>query len=180
MSRKSEQQTELFCRAYVIDLNGTKAAIAAGYSPKSAKVTASRLLTRANISARIAELAKEKADKLDITAERVLREISLLAFANMLDYMNINGEGDARLDFSSLTRDQAAAIQEIKEDSYGGGAGDGQRKQVLRTTFKLADKGMNLERLGRHLKLFTDKLEVSGLEGLADKLHRIRQKKNAG
>ena len=30
---------------------------------------------------------------------------------------------------------------------------------------KLADKGQNLERLGRHLKLFTDKSEVAGPDG---------------
>jgi hypothetical protein len=37
---------------------------------------------------------------------------------------------------------------------------------VQRVKFKLAGKGQNLERLGRHLKLFSDKLEVTGLESL--------------
>ena len=32
-------------------------------------------------------------------------------------------------------------------------------RQVRRTKFKLCDKGMNLERLGKHLKLFTDKYD---------------------
>ena len=66
----------------------------------------------------------------------------------------------------------------ISAEDTTGGSGDGERKAVMRTRFKLVDKGINLERLGRHLKLFTDKIEHSGLEGLADKLHRVRQRKN--
>ena len=86
--------------------------------------------------------------------------------------------GDLRLDFSTLTRDQAAAIQEIKEDTTGG-AGDGERKLVVRTTFRLADKAKSLELLGRHLGMFQDNVKVTGLEGLADRLNEIRKAKHA-
>ena len=37
-----------FVREYAVDCNGAAAAVRAGYSPRSAKVTASRLLTKAN------------------------------------------------------------------------------------------------------------------------------------
>ena len=43
---------------------------------------------------------------------------------------------------------------------------------ILRTKFKLADKRGALELLGRHLGMFQDKLEVTGMEGLADRLNR--------
>ncbi len=49
---------EIFAREYVKDLNGTRAAIAAGYSRKTARVTASQLLTKPNIQKLLAELTK--------------------------------------------------------------------------------------------------------------------------
>jgi len=45
------------------------------------------------------------------------------------------------------------------------GSGDEKHAYGLLKKIKLADKGQNLERLGRHLKLFSDKLEVTGKDG---------------
>lgn len=164
---KYAQRIEKFCLAYVIDLNGAKAAELAGYSKKTARVTASKLLTKPNIQARIAELTKKQTDKLDITAERVLRELALLAYANMDDYVDIRN-GTRVLNTAKPTRDQMAAVQEIIQDTTGDGE--------TRTRFKLADKGVNLERLGRHLKLFADRLEIPGLEGLAEAIQDGRKR----
>ncbi len=174
--RKLDSRQELFCKAYIIDLNATKAAESAGYKPSTARQQACRLLTKGNIQARIAQLQKKQADKLDITAERVLAELAKLAYSNMDDYVDVVN-GKRVLNTAKPTREQMAAVCEITEDTTGG-SGDGERKAVMRTRFKLADKGINLERLGRHLKLFTDKIEHSGLEGLADKLALIRRRKN--
>ena len=44
---------ERFCQEYAVDLNGAQAAIRAGYAPTHAKVTASRMLTYANVRERI-------------------------------------------------------------------------------------------------------------------------------
>jgi phage terminase small subunit len=40
--------------------------------------------------------------------------------------------------------------------------GDGEQRHVFGhlKKFKIADRGVNLERLGRHLKLFTDKIDL--------------------
>ena len=46
---------ERFCYEYCIDLNASKAAIRAGYSENSARSTASTMLTKSNILARIKE-----------------------------------------------------------------------------------------------------------------------------
>ena len=172
---KSENRYQVFAREYVKDLNGTRAAIAAGFSESTARAQASRLLTKSNVKALIAKLQEKIIAKLDISAERVLEELGKLAFANMMDYMVINPEtGRAEGDLSKLTRDQAAAIQEIRED-HTGGAGDGERRLVLRTTFKLADKGLNLERLGRYHKLFTDRIEIKDSTGRAERIAKARK-----
>ena len=156
---------EFFAREYVKDLNGTRAAIAAGYGKKTARVTASQLLTKPNIQKLLAELTKKKADKLDLSAEKVLFELSRMGFSNFLDYVKITEKGDAFVDLSNLTPEQAAAIQEVTVNEYMEGKGKDARK-VKRTRLKLVDKIRSLDLLGRHLKLFTDRIEVSGLEGL--------------
>lgn len=162
-----------FVAAYLKEPNATKAACAAGYSKKTAYSIGQRLLGIPEVKAAI----QKRFDKLEITAERVLAELAKLSYSNMLDYVKVGADGQLDTDFSALTREQAAAIQEIKCDTTGG-TGDGERRQVLRTTFKLADKGANLERLGRHLKLFTDVVKHEGLEGLSEKLAEIRKRKS--
>lgn len=173
MANKRANREEVFAREYVKDLNGARAAIAAGYAKKSARVTASRLLTKANIKAQIAELQQKHLEKCDITAERVLAEIGRLGFANMLDYIKTQPDGSAFTDLSKLTRDEAAAIHEIIADEYTEGRGEDAR-DVKRTKIKLADKRGSLELLGRHLRIFTDKFEVTGLENIAEALKRAR------
>jgi phage terminase small subunit len=155
----------LFVAEYLIDLNATRAAKSAGYSAKTAKEQGYRLLTNVHVSAAIAEKSKKRAEKLEITADRVLNELALMGFSNMMDYLNITG-GAATIDLSNLTREQAAAIQEITVEEYvertGGSSDDSDDdfERVKRTKFKLSDKRGSLELLGRHLKLFTDKVEV--------------------
>jgi len=60
---------EKFAQEYSKDFNGTRAAIAAGYSEKTAASKASQLLTIVNIQERVAELKKKHAEKTEITAE---------------------------------------------------------------------------------------------------------------
>ena len=169
MIKKKELRDERFAREYVKDLNGEQAAIRAGYSAKSARSKASQLLTKVNVQALIAELTKKQADKLDLSAEKVLRELMLMGFSNMQDYVSVQKDGFAYVDLSKLTREQAAAIQEITTDSYVEDAEDDEGQEgsrvVTKVKFKLADKRGSLELLGKHLKLFVDHTEVSGPGG---------------
>ena len=61
-----------FCEFMLVCSSATKAAIAAGYSEKSAHVTACRLLKDANVQAEISRLWKIAAEKANITPEYVL------------------------------------------------------------------------------------------------------------
>lgn len=179
MARKSTYRQELFAREYVIDFNGTRSAIAAGYSEKTAPAASTQLLKNPKVAKLIDKLNSKRASKLDLRAEQVVEEIRRLAFSNMADFVSVGKDGKpGGIDLSQLSRDQMAAIQEIREDTTGG-SGDGERKAILRTTLKLSDKCRNLELLGRHLGMFQDNLKVTGLEGLADRLSEIRKAKNA-
>ena len=167
--KKKDLRYERFAHEYVIDLNGEQAAIRAGYSAKTARVKASQLLTKVDVQTIIADLSKKQAAKLDLTAEKVLRELMLMGFSNMKDYVSIQQDGFAYVDLSKLTREQAAAIQEITTDSYVADSeddeGEEQGRIVTKVKFKLADKRGSLELLGKYLKLFIDRTEVTGAEG---------------
>lgn len=63
---------EAFCREYIIDLNGTQAAIRAGYSEKTAQEQSSRLLSNVKVSDRVAELKRERSSRVQIDADWVL------------------------------------------------------------------------------------------------------------
>lgn len=169
MTKKKELREERFAHEYVIDLNGEQAAIRAGLAPKSARVEASKLLTKPNVQTLIAELTKAKAVDLGLTAEKVLRELMLMGFSNMQDYVAVQKDGFAYVDLSKLTREQAAAIQEITTDSYIAESededGEEEGRIVTKVKFKLADKRGSLELLGKYLKLFLDRTEVTGPGG---------------
>ena len=69
---------ERFCRDFLVDMNGTKASVRAGYGERSAHVTASRLLTNTKVAARVAELQAETAKRLEVTADTVMADLARL------------------------------------------------------------------------------------------------------
>lgn len=62
----------LFVAEYLVDLNATQAAIRAGYSKKTAKEQASRLLTNAHISDAIQKAFDKRIERTEIDADYVL------------------------------------------------------------------------------------------------------------
>jgi phage terminase small subunit len=72
MTKLNAKQTR-FCEEYLIDLNGTQAAIRAGYSEKTAAEIGSENLRKPNIAEYIAELKKNRSDETLIDAAWVLK-----------------------------------------------------------------------------------------------------------
>jgi phage terminase small subunit len=68
-----------FVRQYLIDRNGTQAAIRAGYRAPNAHVTASRLLDDEEVRRAIDEKTEKLAAKLELSAEKVLADIERIA-----------------------------------------------------------------------------------------------------
>lgn len=172
---------ELFCRKYVaFDGNGTRAAKAAGAPLAGAHNWASKKLRLIKIQQRIAKLEAEQLSKYEVSQAHILSELSKMGFANMDDYIRVNEEGLPITDFSELTRSQAAAITSITVDTYVEGRGD-EAREVRRVKFTLADKPKSLELLGRHLKMFTDNVNVTNLDELAatisERRSRLEEKK---
>lgn len=152
---------ERFVAEYLIDLNATQAAIRAGYSKRTAKQAGSENLSKPDLAKAIEAAQAARAQRTEITQDRVLKELAKLGFANMQDYMSVTQEGEPFADLSKLTRDQAAAITEFTVEDFTEGRGDDAR-DVRRVKFKLADKRAALVDIGKHLGMFKDKLELTG------------------
>lgn len=160
---------ELFCKEYMVDLNATQAAIRAGYSAKTAEKIGSENLRKPEIAEKIQLLMNQRSQKTEITAQRVLEEIAKLAF------LDIGGaykaDGSLMLPHE-MPEDVRRAIAGIEVNEIGvEGVVIGHTKKV-----KFHDKSKNLEMLGRHLKLFTDVLEVKDVTPLADRMKQARER----
>lgn len=102
-----------------------------------------------------------------LTQEAVLNEYMKIAFFNVGEILEIDGNNDVRFNLARMTDDQSAALSELVIEEYVEGRGDRARK-VKRVKFRPDSKQKALDSLSRHLGLFNDKVEVTG--GLAARL----------
>ena len=151
-----------FVDEYLVDFNGTQAAIRAGYSEKTAAATATRLLRNVNIQNEISRRQKDLQRRTEVTQDRVVKELARVAFANATDYARAELRTHTKEDGTEvtyqtveikqtveLTDDQRAAIAGIKQGANG-------------IEVKLYDKLKALELLGRYIGMFNDKLTLAG------------------
>jgi phage terminase small subunit len=150
---------ELFARQYVIDRDGQRAAIAAGYAKGSAKQEAYRLLSEPGVEKRIRELTKAQLNAADITAERVFKELARLAFADVREFY----ENGKLRPLHELADDAAAGI-EVDIDSKG------LVTHRVRKSVKLGALGV----LARHFKIIGAEPDetVSKVAAIAERMER--------
>jgi hypothetical protein len=104
--------------------------------------------------------------RYEITADWVTQRLAAIADATIGETGVILPDGSYEVDLSTLTQQQARAIESIIVDQTGGGGGDGERKRVERVRVRLRDAIKALELLGRSQKMFADRVEVDGSEEL--------------
>ena len=71
MNEKQKQ----FCEEYIIDLNGTQAAIRAGYSKKTANEQAAQLLAKLSIKEYIQKIKNERSERVKYSQDELMRDI---------------------------------------------------------------------------------------------------------
>lgn len=168
---KEKDREAVFAEEYLIDLNPYRAAIRAHYSPKTAKeayrwLKAGDQREKPRLRARIEELMAERSRRTGVTADRVVRELARIGFADLTDVIDPNTT-ELRED---AAEDDCAAIASIKLRR-----GDDYTEREI----KLWDKNKALELLGRHLGLFTDNVKVSdgGVPQIIDDIPQAREDK---
>ena len=172
MPRLTAKQTR-FIEEYLVDLNTAAAARRSGYAPKRADAIGYDLLRKPEIQSAIEAAQKARSASTGVTADRVVRELARIAFADARTVMAWGPNGVVLRDSETLTDDAAAAVAEVSETrSEAGGS----------IKVKLADKLSALDKLSRHLGMYaappappsdTDALP------LAEALARLRELANA-
>jgi len=161
LARKLTPKQKLFCKYYLINLNATDAAIKAGYSKKTATKQGSQLLDKTrhpHIAEYLEAKMENRAQKLEITADKVVEEIAKIAFANTTDFLDISEGNVVIKDLSQIDTTAIAGAEEIFDK-------DGIR---LGVKLKFHDKSKNLDMLMRHLGQYKDKVELSVDEQIQD------------
>jgi phage terminase small subunit len=138
----------------MVDLNATRAAIAAGYSKNTAAQAGWEVLRNPKVSEEIERRQHMLAERLAVTAENVLSELAKLAFANMGDFYKVGEDGRREVNTTALADpSKSAALVQIDTIEKPNG------EQSLK--IKLADKRAALTDLGKHLGLFSGKAELA-------------------
>ena len=148
------EKQKIFADEYLIDLNATRAYRKAYPSVKKDETAAqagSRMLRNVKVAEYIAERMQARQERTEITQDKVLEELAAIAFARATDYAEVKDDQVIIKDTSGLSENQIKAIAGIKQGKFG-------------IEVKLNDKEKALELLGRHLGMFKDRVEVSGLE----------------
>ena len=164
------EKQKIFADEYLIDLNATRAYKVAYPSAKkdeTAMANGSRMLRNAKVAEYIAERMQKRQERTEVTQDRVIAELAAIAFAKATDYVSIKNDEVLLYDTDKLTEAQVRAIACIKQGKSG-------------IELKLNDKEKALELLGRHLGMFKDKLEVTGLEAEQTKLDDLIQQMRGG
>ncbi|MFP1884411.1 terminase small subunit [Lonsdalea quercina] len=153
MAKLTDKQ-ELFAREYLKDLNATQAAIRAGYSEKTARSQANRLLTNVDIENRIAELKSVRNEEVGIDAAYVLRRLVEIDQMDVLDILNDSGDLKPICDWPPVWR---TTLSGLDIQAISGEEGTA----ALMKKIKWPDKVKNLELLGKHVTVQAFKEQVS-------------------
>ena len=148
---------KLFCQLYIkMGSNGTKAYMEV-YKPNSedtARINASKLLTKTNIREYIEKEQEKIANRNNVTIDRVVQEYAKIAFVDARQLFDDKG---LVKEIKDIDDDTAGALSTIKvKEDYryedGEQVFDGYTKEI-----KLVDKKGALDSLGKYLGMFTEK-----------------------
>lgn len=178
---KLTPRQKAFVNEYLISLNGTQAAIKAGYSKKTANEQASRLLTNVSVAAAVQKAMEKRAARTEIDQDRVLgwieetaercRNVKLVTDKKGKPLMLPTDEvcpiceGQKTLDIGEAIRRDCPACDHT-----------GRLLRAAVVSFEPFAVLKAAELAGKHLKMFTDKVEFGADDELLRVLNAGRQR----
>ena len=171
-----DERYKMFALEYITCFNATKAAIAAGYSEKTANQQGSKLLANRKVQMYIAEAMAARTKRTEIDADFVLTELGNMAKADPLDIVNPETLGFKPITEWPLSwRRMLSALDVSEIMEY---QDDTKVKVGDMVKMKFPDRLKILEVLGKHVDVqaFLNKVEVNDNTTLADRLRRSRER----
>lgn len=153
-----------FIREYPKDLNGKQAAIRAGYSAKTAEITASRLLSHVKVGPLVAAALDARAKRTEIDADYVLYRLAEIDRMDVSDIITDDHTLKPLKEWPKVWRQYVSGI-DLAEMLQG--SGDERVVAGILKKIKWPDKIRNLELLGKHVNVqaFRDRHELTGKDG---------------
>ncbi len=109
----------LFAMEYAVDGNGAAAAVRAGYSERTARQTAYRLLTNVYILQAVEVAFAERMERLQITADDVVRRLIHLGFTDINAFASWSSNRITLKDLDQVPPEKLAALAEVQETTQG-------------------------------------------------------------
>jgi phage terminase small subunit len=166
----------LFVERYLVLSNARQAALEAGYSPKTATEQGHRLLKHPEVRKRIAAHQRKIKMKTEVTTERIVTELAKIAFSDLSQLIEMEGDDLKIRDLSKVDADLRAAVSEVSVTSTR----DGKNRKL-----KLHDKIKALHLLGQFTGMFItpemliDRMSDSQLNQLTERLlTKLKQNQN--
>lgn len=156
----SEDRRERFANEYLLDLNATNAYLRTypDASTETAAANGSRLLGNAKVAARVAELQAERANRVQISQDDILRELLRIGLS---DVRHFTVDDLGRLLLAEGAPEEAwRAVASVKHRITSG-----EDFTVREVEYRLWNKNNALELLGKHIGLFPNRMEHSGPGG---------------
>jgi phage terminase small subunit len=140
-----------FVDEYLVDLCATRAAIRAGYRPKTARAIGHENLTKPDIRAAIDQVVAERATRTRIAADQVLDEVSLIAFSDIRD---VGFDAEGRLVEHAPGAARTVAAFDLAKRRFRSGT-------YARQSIRLWDKMAALHLLMKHLGLLNGPITLA-------------------
>jgi phage terminase small subunit len=117
------EQEKLVCQRYIETHNRRKSWVAAGHIDNlNAQKSAQRFFSRPEVIQYVEHLAEERRKRIEVSGEKLIAELSKIAFVNIQDIMTWN-DSDKKYILKSpseMSEDAMAAIAEISEGDMKG------------------------------------------------------------
>lgn len=161
-ARKLTVKQRLFIAEYQKNPDATKAAIKAGYSRKSAAYIGHELLQKTLVKKELQGKLAKRLSRADVTADFVLTELRRIGGFDIRKLYRPDGSMKLPHEWDDDTAAAVASVEALEEYD-----GQGKERKFVGFTKKVRahEKKGALELLGKHLKLFTEKVEMSGAGG---------------
>lgn len=164
-----------FVEEYLVDMNGTDAAIRAGYSARSAKAQASQLLALPEVQVAVSQAQASRSARTQVTADTVLQHLDEARIADLADLYDDAGNIKPIKEWPLIWRQGLVAGMEVEELFEGRGE-DREHIGRLRKV-KLADRTKIIELVGKHVgvQAFREQVGIGDPNGEPLKIETIRR-----